>query len=179
MKKIVWTFGLIAGAILSAMMLATMPFITEIGDRSEIIGYTTMVVAFLLIFFGVRAYRDNVSGGTIRFGRAFGVGILIALIASLCYTATWEALYFGRPSFRQKFTGFYEAQIRAKGGTPAEVDKKIAEARQFAEMYSNPVINAGITLLEPLPVGLVIALVSAGVLSRRRRLAGQLATASS
>ena len=43
-----------------------------------VIGYTTMVIAFLLIFFGVRSYRDNVAGGTVRFGRAFAVGALIA-----------------------------------------------------------------------------------------------------
>ena len=47
-------------------------------DRGEIIGYTSMVLAFLLIFFGVRSYRDNVAGGTVRFGRAFAVGALIA-----------------------------------------------------------------------------------------------------
>ena len=71
MKKIVLTFGLIAGAILSAMMLITLPFQDAIGyDRSAVIGYTSMVVAFLLVFFGVRSYRDNVAGGAVRFGRA-------------------------------------------------------------------------------------------------------------
>jgi hypothetical protein len=39
-------------------------------------------------------------------------------------------------------------------------------------MYRNPAYNAAMTLLEPLPVGLVIALVSAGVLSRKRRPTG-------
>jgi hypothetical protein len=74
MKRIVLTFGLIAGAILSAMMLATLPFLDRIGfGRGEIIGYSSMVVAFLLIFFGIRSYRDNVAGGTVGFGRAFVV----------------------------------------------------------------------------------------------------------
>jgi hypothetical protein len=39
---------------------------------------------------------------------------------------------------------------------------------KFAELYSNPAVNIAITFLEPLPVALVMALVSAGVLSRRR-----------
>ena len=81
MKKTVWTFGLIAGGILSAMMLLTMPFIDRIGtDHGEVIGYTTMVLAFLLVFFGIRSYRDNVGGGTVGFGRALAVGSLIVLI---------------------------------------------------------------------------------------------------
>ena len=55
MRRIVLTFGLIAGAILSAMMLLTIPFHDQIGfDRSLIIGYTTMVLAFLMIFAGSR-----------------------------------------------------------------------------------------------------------------------------
>ena len=77
MKRTVWIFGLISGAIVSVMMLAVLPFQHSIGfDRSAIIGYTTMVLAFLLIFFGVRSYRDNVAGGTIGFGRAMAVGTL-------------------------------------------------------------------------------------------------------
>ena len=81
MKKTVLTFGLIAGAILSAMMLITLPFHDAIGwERGEIVGYTSMVLAFLLVFFGVRSYRDNVGGGRVGFGRAFAVGSLIAVV---------------------------------------------------------------------------------------------------
>ena len=95
MKKIVLTFGLLAGAILSAMMLIALPFQDAIGfDRGAIVGYTTMVLASLLTFFGVRSYRDNVAGGTVRFGRALTVGMLIGLVSSLCYVATWEVVYF-------------------------------------------------------------------------------------
>ena len=56
MTKIVLTFGLIAGAILSAMMVITMRFVEKIGmDAGMVIGYTTMVLAFLLVFFGIRS----------------------------------------------------------------------------------------------------------------------------
>ena len=41
--------------------------------------------------------------------------------------------------------------------------------QRFAEWYQKPVYNAAITFLEPLPVGVVLTLVSAGVLRRRRR----------
>ena len=68
MKKTVLTFGLIAGVILSTMMVVAILFKDAIGfDSGEIVGYTSMVLAFLLIFFGVRSYRDNVAGGTVRF----------------------------------------------------------------------------------------------------------------
>ncbi len=61
MRKIVLTFGMIAGGILSVMMLATIPFIDTIGfSTSEVIGYSTMVLALLMTYFGIRSYRDNV-----------------------------------------------------------------------------------------------------------------------
>ncbi|MGH7468901.1 MAG: DUF4199 domain-containing protein [Longimicrobiales bacterium] len=171
MKKTVWTFGLISGAILSVMMLLTMPFADMIGyDRGQVIGYTTMVLAFLLIFFGVRSYRDNVAGGAIRFGRALAIGSLITLVASLCYVATWEIIYFKlAPDFAQKFQTMAEEKARASGDSPEEIQKKLDDAQKFAQLYKNPAFNAAITFIEPLPVGLVFALVSAGVLSRKRR----------
>ncbi|HEX8245458.1 MAG TPA: DUF4199 domain-containing protein [Longimicrobium sp.] len=171
MKRTVWTFGLIAGGILSAMMLLTIPFIDRIGfDRGEVIGYTSMVLAFLLVFFGIRSYRDNVAGGAVSFGRALVVGLLIVLVASACYVATWELIYFTvAPDFLTRYMAYAADQARASGASPAEVQQKIAEMQQFAKLYQNPLMNAAFTFLEPLPVGLVFALVSAGVLSRKRR----------
>ena len=171
MRKTVLTFGLIAGAILSIMMLATMPFIDRIGfDRGEVIGYTTLVVAFLLIFFGIRAYRDNVAGGSVGFGRAFAVGALIALVASICYVATWQLIYYKLvPDFTEKYQAHLIEKARAIGETQAAIEEKIADAKRFAEWYRYPAINVAVTFIEPLPLGLVVALVSAGILGRRRR----------
>ena len=171
MKRTVWTFGLIAGAILSALMLLTMPFVDQIGyDRGMVIGYTTMVLAFLLVFFGVRSYRDNVGGGMVGFGRALAVGSLIAAIASACYVATWELIYFQlAPDYVTRMEAYMVEKARASGGSPEEVQQKVAETEKFLELYRNPAVNAAVTFLEPLPVGLVFALVSAGILSRRRR----------
>jgi Protein of unknown function (DUF4199) len=170
MRKTVLTFGLISGAILSIMMLATLPFLDSIGfDRAEVIGYTTMIVAFLLIFFGIRSYRDNVAGGSVGFGRAFAVGALIAVVASICYVATWEVIYFKlAPDFGAKYQAHVIERARAKGESQAAIDKRVADMQKFTELYKNPAINAAITFIEPLPVALIVALVSAGVLSRRR-----------
>jgi hypothetical protein len=170
MKKTVWTFGLIAGALLSAMMLVTMPLIDRIGyDRGEVIGYTTMVLAFLLVYFGIRSYRDNVAGGSISFGRALAVGLLIVAVASACYVATWELIsYELAPGFADRFEQMAIDQAKAGGGSPEAIQKKIEDSRKFMELYRNPLFNAAVTFLEPLPVGLVFALVSAGILRRRR-----------
>lgn len=173
MKKVVTTFGLISGAILSAMMLVTLPFQDAIGwDRGMLIGYTTMVLAFLLIFFGVRSYRDRVGGGTVRFGRGLAVGALIAAVASLCYVATWEVIFFTlAPDYLSKYQAHVLDKARADGANDDAIAQKKVEMEKFATLYKNPAFNAAITFLEPMPVALIVALVSAGVLSRRRKVA--------
>lgn len=171
MGKIVLTYGLIAGAILSAMLLVTLTFQEQIGfDNGAVIGYTTMVIAFLMVFFGVRSYRDNLAGGSVTFGRAFAVGLMITAVASACYVATWELAYYQFiPDFGDKYAAYTIDKARKSGATDAEIAAQAKEMAEFNEMYKNPLVNIAITLLEPLPVGIVFALVTAGVLCRRRR----------
>ncbi len=173
MKKIVLTFGLIGGAIMSGMFLVTMPFHDEIGPTAGmLLGYASMIAAFLLIFFGVRQYRDFVGEGMVSFAQAVKVGTLIALVASACYVATWQVIYFGgfAPNYLENYQARAIEQSRAEGKSQAEIDKEIAEQKVWLERYQNPVINSAITFLEPLPVAIIMVLISAAVLKRRERL---------
>ncbi|MEO8460605.1 MAG: DUF4199 domain-containing protein [Dokdonella sp.] len=171
MRKIVLTFGLIAGAILSAMMLVTLPILDRIGfDKGEIIGYTTMVLAFLMVFFGVKSYRDNVAGGSMSFGRAFLVGLMITVVASACYVITWEVIYYKlAPDFGDKYAAYVVDKAKASRASDAEIVAKTKEMAEFNEMYKNPLVNIAFTFIEPLPVGLLFTLVTAGVLRRKPR----------
>lgn len=171
MRKIVLTFGLTAGAILAAMMLLALPFQDQIGfDGGAVIGYTTMVLAFLMVFFGVKSYRDNVARERLTFGRAFTVGLLITVVATVCYVATWEVVYYKlAPDFVDKYAAHVVEKARESGATEAEIAVKTEEMAKFQEMYRNPLVNVALTFLEPLPVGLIFTLVTAGVLSRKRK----------
>jgi hypothetical protein len=173
MKKIVLTFGLISGALMALFMFALiMPFIDRIGfDRGVIVGYTSMVLAFMLVFFGIRSYRENVGGGTITFGRAFAVGILITLISSACYVIAWQILYFYFnffPDFLDKYSAHLVEKARAAGATPEAIQQQVDEMQQFKKLYSNPFFNAAFTFIEPFPVGLVITFISSLILRKRK-----------
>ena len=171
MRKIVLTFGLIAGALLSAMMLLTLPFLDRIGfDKGAVIGYTSMVLAFLTVYFGVRAYRDTVAGGSVTFGRALAVGLMITAVASVCYVATWQLVYHQfLPDFVDTYAAYAVEKARASGATDAQLAETTRQMADFKEMYQNPLVNIAFTFLEPLPVGLVFTLVTAGVLGRKPR----------
>jgi hypothetical protein len=172
MKKTVLTFGLISGAMSSLMMLATVPLMHRIGfDHGLVIGYTAIVLSFLLVFFGIRSYREQ-AGGAITFGRAFTVGILITLISCVFYVATWQLIYFKlQPGFMDKWEAYAVEKVRADGGTPEAVEAARRQIRTFKEAYDNPLTNAAYTFVEPFPVGLLVTLISAAALRRKRRTA--------
>ena len=170
MKKTVLTFGLISGAISSLMMVSTVPFFDDIGfgHKGEILGYTAIVLSFLLVFFGIRSFRDSAGDGTITFARAFTVGILITLISCVFYVVTWEVLYFNfLPGFVDKYSAYAVQQLTASGASPEAVQARVQEMKRFKELYENPLINAALTFIEPFPIGLGITLLSAAVLRKK------------
>jgi hypothetical protein len=169
MKKTVLIFGAISGAVSSGMMLATLPFIDKLDfDKGAIIGYTSLVASALVVFFGVRSYRDNVGGGHVGFGRAFAVGLLITLISCACYVVTWEILYFKvMPDFGDKFAAHMVERVRASGASPQQIDETKRQADSFKQMYDQPLYNAALTFTEPFPISLVVSLISAAILRKK------------
>ena len=169
MKKVVMTFGLIGGVISSVLMLSTLPFEDKIGlEGGLILGYTTIVASFLLVYFGIRSYRNNAGGGKISFGRGFAVGILITLITCVFYVATWEVVFhYFMPDFMTKYTAREIAKFKATGAPEAAVQAKAAELEKAADSYNNPAVRVPETFMEPFPVGLLITLLSAAVLRKK------------
>ena len=150
MKKLVFTYGIIGGLVVASMLIIT----TTINHQSSnieggaIYGYASMLLAFSLIFFGIKKYRDQNNGGIITFGTAFKMGFLITLIASTIYVITWLIdYYFFMPDFI--------------------IDKTTKDMANFAEMYKNPLFNALISYSEILPVGLIVTLISAAILRKQ------------
>jgi Protein of unknown function (DUF4199) len=170
MKKTVLTFGLISGVLSSLMMLATVPFMHKISSTEGlVIGYTGIVLSFLLVFFGIRSYRDNVGNGQITFTKAFAVGICITLISCIFYVATWEILYFNflPRNFMDQYGAKTVEKLKASGASPEAVEAQVQKMKKFNEQYENPVFNSLMTFIEPFPVGLLITVISAGVLRKK------------
>jgi hypothetical protein len=167
MQKIVLRYGLASGAILVAMMSVALAINSA---HNEVIGYSTMVLSLLLVFFGVRSYRDTVAGGTIGFGKAFQVGILITLITCAMYVIAWEIAYFNFfPNFLDSYSAHVLAKMRAAGESEAAIRESAAKLADLAKHYTNPLYNSAITFMEVFPVGLIVTLVSAAILRRKPR----------
>jgi uncharacterized protein DUF4199 len=169
MKKTVLTFGIIAGVVISVLMGGSLLVANKIGNtHSMLLGYTMMVASFLLIYFGIRSYRDNSLGGQISFGRAFACGILITLITTLFYVAMWEVLYFNfMPHFMDSYFAAQIHKVQASGLDPATTAAQVAAIQHSQQLYQNPFVNMAYTAIEPLPVGIIITLISAAILRKK------------
>lgn len=166
MKRNVIVFGIIAGVIVTAMMMfsTVRGYLAQNWDYGVVIGYTSMVLAFSLIFVGVRNYRDKFNEGAISFGKAFRIGLYITLIASTMYVIAWLICYY---LFIPDFMDRYAEYMLSQSAGTEEASKKMQEIESWRELYKSPVWVILLTYMEILPVGLIISLICALILKRR------------
>lgn len=169
MKKTVLIFGLLSAAVAIAMMLATVPLLDAWGyQKTDLLGYGSMVLSALLVFFGIRYYRERATEGRLGFGRAFAVGLLITLVSSVCQVAAFQLVYFRLvPEFGDRFAACMVERAEDAGATPEEIAETAEKAETLKRLYDNPWGNAALTFVQPLPLGIVAAGLSAAVLRRR------------
>lgn len=170
MKKIVWTFGLIAGAIVS-LLLASMMFNQNMNmDYGEILGYTTMIIAFSTIFIGIKNFRDKHQDGKIKFGTAFKIGLYISLIASTMYVASWVLINNNSDiDFTAQYSQHMIKKMEAENSSQEEIEAMKKEMEEWVKIYENPFVMIAITYTEILPVGLLVSLISAGILKNDKQ----------
>jgi hypothetical protein len=169
MKKNVLVFGIISGLVISIFMSISMISMSknpqaEYGMNSMVIGYLSMLIAFSLIFVAVKNYRDKQNGGFISFGQAFKMGLLIALIGSTIYVITWALVYnLYLPDFMDK-----SVESMIKQAKPEELQAVTKQAQEYKNMYKNPFMFTFMTYMEILPVGLIVSLITALILKRKK-----------
>jgi zinc transporter ZupT len=176
MKKIALIYGTISGLLMVLMFVISFYLMDQgiLKEHSELLGYATMIIVLSLIFFGIKSFRDKHNSGAITFWKGFTVGLAIASIASFFYATGWEVYYNGVPgvkeNFMNKYTDSLIAKMKQEGAAQEKIDAKIKEMESMKEMYKNPFMRYGMTLAEIFPVGLVIALISAGILRKKESL---------
>lgn len=170
MLRIVLIYGVIGGFIVAVPMLATMSATTagEIPENSALYGYVSMLLAFTMVFVGIKHYRDKVLGGVIRFLPALGVGLGISAVASLFWVVGWELTLAAGFDFGSAYMDSVVAAAQARGAPAAEIEQIRAETTEFLSMYANPLFRLPITFVEMFPIGALISLISAAMLRNSR-----------
>ena len=177
MKKVVLTFGLIGGAIMVffVFLLGTLHDRETISpENGELVGYATMVISLSVIFFGIKSYRDNYSGGLITFWKGIQIGLLISLIGGVLYFVGVEGYNLANPEFAPKFMkklADHEAdKARASGASEDEIAATRKQIEELDKIMANPRFLFLICLMEISPVGIIITVVSAALLRKKELL---------
>jgi hypothetical protein len=133
----------------------------------EAIGYLTMVVSLVFVFFGIRHYRDQVNNGKVGFGKALLIGFLISLFAGLGFGVV-DYIYTTmiNPDFAQEYLTTMLADMKAN--LPAdEFETQKANLEQQMEEYGGSGFMAFIMFVTVALIGLVISIISALILQRK------------
>jgi len=170
MKRNIIVCGLIAGLILTAMMIGSTAYCykNENFEGNMVFGYTVMILAFSLIFVGIKNFRDKYNQGLISFGKAFKIGAYITLVASTMYVIVWLFEYYlFIPDFMDVYAAHVINQAKSAGSTVAEISAKTEEMATYKEMYKNPLFVIFLTYTEVLPIGLIVSAISALILKKQ------------
>lgn len=171
MLKRIAVYGLIAGLIVGVPLSAI-----TVGQGGHpplrygmVFGYLMMLVALSTIFVAIKRYRDRDLGGVIRFWPAFGLGIGISVVAGVLYVLAWEsAVAIAHLDFASSYAAQVVAEERAKGVSGEALAKVIADMERFKVQYANPLFRLPMVFAEIFPVGILVSLVSAGLLRNSR-----------
>ncbi len=162
-------YGTISGAVVVAVIIAGIFYADGVGGghatSSMWFGYLVMILALSTIFLAIREYRNKARGGVIKFLPAFGLGLMVAVVAGVVYVAAWETfLATTQYPFMENYVAAMIETKRASGVSGAELEAYVAELEQMKASYANPLFRLSMTFIEIFPVGLLIALISAAIL---------------
>jgi len=158
--------GLIAGISLSAVVVAGQGHEVHYG---MLIGYTTMLIALSTVFIAIKRHRDADLGGVIGFWPALGLGLGISFVAGIFYVLAWETtVALTHLDFASGYAKTLIEQKKASGVSGVALAKFTAEMEQFKVQYANPFYRLPMTFIEIFPVGVLVSLVSAGLLRSSR-----------
>lgn len=175
MRRTVLIFGLIAGLIMVGLQWIIYPLCYHgyISLDNSTLGYAGMLIAFSIVFFGIKSYRDNQGGGSITFWKAVQIGLMITLVASVIHAAGWQFYNAVNPDFKDFFIQKYTEYKTNDLSDPTD-QSAIAAIKQEVEMlrtvYDNPLLDFVVTTTFLLPVGLIVTLVSAALLRKKELL---------
>lgn len=171
MLRRVLSYGMIAGAIVGiplSILTVAMNGHT-VTSYGMVIGYTLMLIALSTVFVAIKRYRDVDLGGVITFWPAFGLGLGISFVAGIIYVVAWEAtVAVTHSDFAGTYANALIEQERAKGVTGEALAKFTAGMERFKAQYSNPLYRLPMTFIEIFPIGVLVSLVSAGLLRNTR-----------
>lgn len=169
MKKLIIKFGLIGASLVVGIPLLSIA-IVGLGPDSfavgELIGYSTIVIAMLLIIVAQLSYRRE-QNGLLSFGDAFKIGLGISTIGGVAF-GLYNTVYvlFIDPEFNEKYFAYSKGLER---GTP-EFQAQYAAAQLGNDFMFSIGGQALLMFLTVFLIGFVVSIVGGLILQRKQKI---------
>ena len=174
MKNAIIKYGLYGVAVLLGINIIFWAIIGPAEPDNfkigEIVGYSTIVLSLLFIFFGIRHYRDEVNQGNVKFWRAFLLGLGIAALPALGF-AIYNYVYIEilDPAFMDKYWSY--SMEKAKMSMEAsDYQAHVQKMKESKDFYMNTFFQSGLMFFTVFLIGVVISLISAFILKKEESL---------
>lgn len=123
---------------------------------SKPLGYLSYLLIIAGLYLGIRAFRDQESGGFISYGRALGVGTMIGLFAGVITGFfTFIMFKFMDPELVDKAILMAEEALYKRGMTEDQIEMAI----KAQKMFMKPVIFAISSILGSVFMSFIFSLI--------------------
>lgn len=180
MGKYIFRFGLLASAIIIGLLFLTVYLrdgTTESYSSVQWIGQLGILIGLCTMYFGIKQFRNREQQGYISLPRAFTLGLLISVMVSVLYVATWVTyLVSSGQGAAISETMMEEAVTKSNRGyeTEATLQAQQQVANMFGDMFSSPFAQGVLAFLEIFPAALLVAFMCALMLKKEREVEYQI-----
>ena len=168
MRKSVLKFGLLSSLTLVILFAIQFSFENKLSySTSEVFGYISIVLALLFIYFAIKYYRDSINNGSVSFGKALLIGVLVSLLAGLTFgIINYIYVEVINPEF---MTEYYDHMVeKAKSSlSAAEFQIRLQDMEAEKELFSNSIISSLVMSATVLIIGFIMSLISGLILQRK------------
>ncbi|MHA7055624.1 DUF4199 domain-containing protein [Aquimarina sp. M1] len=168
MKNTVLRYGIYGAITICILFMLSLTFGKNLSySLQEVIGYASMVISLLFIFFGIKHYRDKENNGAVSFGKALIIGILISLFAALAFGII-DVIYikYINPDFTEEYYNHMVEQM-SNSLPEATFHVKLQELETQKKLFSSPLMNFLLMSATVLVIGFIISLISGLVLQKK------------
>ena len=132
----------------------------------EVIGYVSIVISLLFVFFGIKHYRDHENQGSVTFGKAVLIGIYITLFAALAFGLIDIIYRLINPEFTSEYYARAVEELN-QSFTGEELEARLAKMESQKELFMNPFFSFLVMSFTVFLIGFIISLISSLILQRK------------
>ena len=127
-------------------------------NLNRALGYVGFLIMIVVFIFAIRSYRDNVRGGFISFGQAFGF-LMVALVVSTIIGDIYAYLLWTviDPDILVKMQDMQVEEMQKRGVPEEQMDQALAVASKFLQPGVMLAMATGASLFFGAIISLIIA----------------------